>query len=165
MFKLLDGRTSFYQWDIDQKLVIDTDISDYQVHFQDINNDVCLVKNPYTLDNHTVVDVPNILLQSTTPIVVWCYVLDQNGYHTLKSETFAVTGRQKPSGYVYTETEVVSFNSKLDKNVGADNAGKTLVVDNDGNITFGEPSNYKTIMEALTELENRVATLEGGKNT
>lgn len=36
MFKLLNGRTSFYQWDTNQKLIIDTDIPDYQVHFQDI---------------------------------------------------------------------------------------------------------------------------------
>jgi hypothetical protein len=140
MFKLLNGRTSFYQWDTDQKLIIDTDIPDYQVHFQDINNDVCLIKNPYTLDNHTVVDVPNVLLQSNMPIIVWCYVLDENGYYTIKSKTFAVIYRQKPSDYVYTETEVLSFNSKLDKNIGAENAGKTLIVDNDGNITFGEAS-------------------------
>lgn len=74
------------------------------------------------------------------PIIVWCYVLDENGYYTIKSKTFAVIYRQKPSDYVYTETEVLSFNSKLDKNIGAENAGKTLIVDNDGNITFGEAS-------------------------
>ena len=140
MFSIFNGRTSFYQWDVDQKLIINCDIPDYQVHFKNTSDEVCYTLAPYEMDGKTVVNVPNLLLQNSTPIIVWCYVLDKNGNYTIKSKTFAVIERQKPSDYVYTETEVLSFNSKLDKNVGAENAGKALIVDNDGNITFGEAS-------------------------
>lgn len=140
MFSIFNGRTSFYQWDVDQKLIINCNIPDYQVHFKNTSDEVCYTLEPYEMDGKTVVNVPNILLQNFTPIIVWIYVLDKNGNYTIKSKTFAVIKRQKPSDYVYTETEVLSFNSKLDKNVGAENAGKTLIVDNDGNITFGEAS-------------------------
>lgn len=134
MFSIFNGRTSFYQWDVDQKLIINCDIPDYQVHFENTSDEVCYTLEPYELDGKTVVNVPNVLLQKSAPITVWCYVLDKNGNYTIKSKTFAVIKRQKPSDYVYTETEVLSFNSKLDKNVGAENAGKALIVGEDGNI-------------------------------
>lgn len=136
MFSIFNGRTSFYQWDVDQKLIINCDIPDYHVHFENTSDEVCYTLEPYEMDGKTVVNVPNILLQNFTPIIVWIYVLDKNGNYTIKSKTFAVIKRQKPSDYVYTETEVLSFNSKLDKNVGAENAGKALVVAEDGNIVF-----------------------------
>lgn len=141
MFKIYDGRLSFYQWDIGEKVILSEPVgNDCRVHFQNPDSDICFVVKPYELNGKVVADVPNILLQLPNPIVVWCYVLEQSESHTIVKEEFAVTPRQKPSDYVYTETEVLSFNSKLDKNVGAENAGKALIVDNDGNITFGESS-------------------------
>lgn len=153
MFSIFNGRTSFYQWDVDQKLIINCDIPDYQVHFKNTSDEVCYTLEPYEMDGKTVVNVPNLLLQNSTPIIVWCYVLDKNGNYTIKSKTFAVIERQKPSDYVYTETEVLSFNSKLDKNVGAENAGKALIVGEDGNIVFEDTNMPKPVgkTDAMTQ--------------
>lgn len=161
MFSIFNGRTSFYQWDVDQKLIINCDIPDYQVHFKNTSDEVCYTLEPYEMDGKTVVNVPNVLLQKSAPIVVWCYVLDKNGNYTIKSKTFAVIERQKPSDYVYTETEVLSFNSKLDKNVGAENAGKALIVGEDGNIVFEDTNkNSDAVLytaQNLTEAQQKQA--------
>lgn len=162
MFSIFNGRTSFYQWDVDQKLIINCDIPDYQVHFKNTSDEVCYTLEPYEIDGKTVVNVPNLLLQNSTPIIVWCYVLDKNGNYTIKSKTFAVIERQKPSDYVYTETEVLSFNSKLDKNVGAENAGKALVVDEDGNIVF-EDTNMPHPVGKTDAMTQAVGMDETGK--
>lgn len=166
MFSIFNGRTSFYQWDVDQKLIINCDIPDYQVHFENTSDEVCYTLEPYEMDGKTVVNVPNVLLQKSVPIVAWCYVLDENGNYTIKSKTFAVIKRQKPSDYVYTETEVLSFNSKLDKNVGAENAGKALIVGEDGNIIFQYTgvSSDEVVSVRLTPSETDVNVCTADRN-
>lgn len=114
MFEIYDGRLAFYQWDVGQKVVLDTTPSfDFQVHFRDSSSDVCLVTEPYELDGKIVADVPDILLQSGEPITVWCYVMDNDDRHTIKTDTFGVTKRQKPADYMYTPPEIVSSPSKI----------------------------------------------------
>lgn len=42
MFKIYDGRETFYQWDINQKLIVDDD-SITEVHFSNRTNSYSLV--------------------------------------------------------------------------------------------------------------------------
>lgn len=141
MFEIYDGRLGFYQWDIGEKVVLSDPINnDCQVHFQNPHGDVCFVVTPYELDGKVVADVPNVLLQFPEPIVVWCYVPGKSESHTIVKDEFAVTPRQRPSDYIYTETEVLSLRTKLDKNQGVENAGKALIVGEDGNVICGAVS-------------------------
>lgn len=111
MFSILDGRDFLYQWDTDRKLIVN-DKNIKQVHFtnQVINN--ALVCEGYELGGTWVVNVPNILLQDNLDITVYAF----GDNHTKYEKVIEVKSKSKPDDYVYTETEVFDFNSKLSKN-------------------------------------------------
>ena len=114
MFKIADGRDSFWQWDIDRQVVVDDpDIT--EVHFCNKTDDCSLVVEVNevaadTLDgqhfSYRTANVPNILLQNDFPIRVYAYCGD--GY-TKVEKVFKVISRTKPSDYAYTETEIKSY--------------------------------------------------------
>lgn len=104
MFKIYDGREYFYQWDIDRKLIIeDPDVK--EVHFTNRATNDAYVCETYAEDDKTLVNVPNILLQTNWRIQVYAY----DGKHTKHDKCYEVRGRSKPVDYVYTETEVKNF--------------------------------------------------------
>lgn len=110
MFKIYDGRESFYQWDIDRKLIVDDD-SITQVHFCNRTDECSLVCETYTENGLNVVNVPNILLQDDWRINVYAY--DHN--YTKHSTQYDVIRRSKPDSYVYTETETLNYNTLLNR--------------------------------------------------
>ena len=113
MFKIYDGRDRFYQWDVDRKLIIE-DATITQVHFCNRTDECSLVCETYQENGLTLVNVPNILLQTDWRINVYAY--DTN--YTKFSETYKVERRTKPTDYVYTETEVLNYNILLEKMEG-----------------------------------------------
>lgn len=113
MFKIYDGRNQFYQWDLDRKLIVE-DAEITQVHFCNRTEDCSLVCETYQEDGLTLVNVPNVLLQEDWRINVYAY--DRN--YTKFAEQFDVVRRSKPESYVYTETEVLNYNTLLDKMTG-----------------------------------------------
>lgn len=101
MFTIQDGRSNFYQWDLNRKLIVE-DSTIKQVHF---SNCLCVearVCETYTEDNKTLVDVPNALLQEYLDINVYGY----DGEATKHCATFGVIKRTKPADYIYTDEEV-----------------------------------------------------------
>lgn len=110
MFKIYDGRTHFWQWDTDCKLVVE-DSSIQQVHFCNRLSECSLVCLTYKENEQLLVNVPNILFQSDRDIHVYAY----NGY-TKYEECFKIFARCKPSDYVYTETEVLNW-EQLDERI------------------------------------------------
>ena len=104
MFKIYDGREYFYQWDLDRKLVVeDPEIT--EVHFCNRTDNCSLVCETYVEDGVTLANVPNILLQTDWRIHVYAY----DGAHTKHDECYDVKSRTKPADYVYTETEVKTW--------------------------------------------------------
>lgn len=110
MFKIYDGRDNFYQWDLDRKIIVE-DSSIKQVHFCNRTGECSLVCEVYVEDGLNLADVPNILLQNDWRINVYGY--DTN--YTKYSDQFDVHPRTKPDSYVYTETEVLNYNTLLNK--------------------------------------------------
>lgn len=110
MFKIYDGRDEFYQWDLDRKLIVE-DASVNQVHFCNRSSDCSLVCEVRTEDNLRVVDVPNIILQSDWKVHAYAY--DTN--YTKHEKMFKINARTKPEDYVYTETEVLNYNTLLER--------------------------------------------------
>lgn len=106
MFKIYDGRDYFYQWDINRKLIVN-DESIKQVHFCNRTGDCSLVCETYKEDNMLVVDVPNILLQQDWRVRAYAY----DGNATLHEALYDVKKRTKPDNYVYTETEILKYES------------------------------------------------------
>jgi hypothetical protein len=120
LFKIYDGREQFYQWDVDRKIIVD-DAAITQVHFCNRTDECSLVCETYQENGLTLVNVPNVLLQTDWRINVYAY--DTN--YTKFSKCFNVVKRSKPESYVYTETETLNFNTLLDRmngieeNIGA----------------------------------------------
>ena len=104
MFKIYDGRETFYQWDINQKLIV-ADDSITEVHFSNRTNSYSLVCDIQNEGDLRVVSVPNVLLQTNWPIKVYAYLKD----HTEVSETFRVIEKDKPEDYIYTPDEVKTW--------------------------------------------------------
>ena len=110
MFKIYDGRDKFYQWDLDRQLIID-DPTVTQVHFCNRTDDFSLVCEVYQQDGLNLVNVPNILLQEDWRINVYAYDVNYTKY----SETFEVERKSKPENYVYTETEILNYETLAEK--------------------------------------------------
>lgn len=108
MFTILDGRTEFYQWDKNRKLIVE-DSTIKEVHFCNKTDDCSLVCETYVEDGKTLVDVPNELLQSDWRINVYAY----DGSATKHCAIFKVNGRTKPADYLYTETEILNYDNVL----------------------------------------------------
>jgi len=104
MFKIYDGRKEFFQWDLEQKLIV-SDPTVNEVHFSHNVDSESLVCEVYELDGLRVVNVPNILLQEDWKINVYAYCSN----YTKVSACFKVIPKAKPADYVYTETEVMSW--------------------------------------------------------
>lgn len=111
MLKIEDGRLSFYQWDLNQRLVIDNP-SIIEVHYTNALTSPALVCEVYEENDIRYADVPNILLQTDWTIKAYGCCDD----HVIEAETFIVNTREKPADYVYTETEIKTF-TDLEKRI------------------------------------------------
>ena len=109
MFKIVDGREHFYQWDLNRQIQVE-DATITELHFCNKTDDCSLVVE--VVDG--VANVPNILLQTTWDIRVYGYT----GDYTKIEKRYKVVARTKPSDYVYTETEIKNYDDlerKIDK--------------------------------------------------
>lgn len=102
IFKIYDGRTEFYQWDLDRKIIVSDPTID-EVHFCNKTGDCALVVEVYEEDGLRLANVPNIALQSDLPIYVYGYC---GGSYTKNCASFKVRTRNRPADYIYTETIV-----------------------------------------------------------
>lgn len=105
MFKLYGERKEFFQWDLNQKIIVE-DSSITEVHFCNGTEDCALVCEVYEESGQRFANVPNIILQSCLPIRVYAYCGD---CYTKVADIFKVRPRNKPADYVYTETEIKSL--------------------------------------------------------
>jgi hypothetical protein len=152
LFKIYDGRDRFYQWDVDRKLIID-DAAITQVHFCNRTDECSLVCETYQENGLTLVNVPNILLQTDWRINVYAY--DTN--YTKFSETYKVERRSKPADYVYTETEVLNYNTLLEKMTGIEEniAGEVenYLKENPVEVDLTGYATEQYVTAAITEIE------------
>lgn len=111
MFKILDGRDELFQWDINRQIIV-SDASIDAVHFSNRTDNFSLVVEVKEENGLRVADIPNILLQESWDINVYGYC---NGYYTKQAARIKVNPRTKPESYVYTETEVLNYNTVMEK--------------------------------------------------
>lgn len=100
IFKIEDGREKFFQWDLNRKILVEDD-SITQVHFANAATPTAYVVSV----SAGTANVPNIILQQNFDIKV--YGFDRE--YTKFEETFEVEKRSKPQDYIYTETEILSY--------------------------------------------------------
>ena len=110
MFKIEDGRLSFWQWDLNQRLIVE-DASVTEVHFCHKIGNCSLVCEVYEEDGKRLVNVPNILLQDNWTIRVYAYCVN----YTKIEEKINVFSRSKPADYIYTETEIKNYDDLAER--------------------------------------------------
>ena len=113
--RILDNRPSFYQWDTCQRVVHDFNVGD-EVEFLNSQQKEPLMVTAYAYNGNVVADVPNILLQSATPITIYVSRSNESCRYTKEKYTIDVVQRPKPSDYVYTQTELATYDT-LEKRV------------------------------------------------
>ena len=123
MFKILDGRDELFQWDTNRQIIV-SDASIDAVHYSNRTDDSALVVAVKEKNGLRVADIPNILLQESWDINVYGYC---NGYYTKQAARIKVNPRTKPESYVYTETEVLNYNTVMEKvNTIENNIGEAV---------------------------------------
>lgn len=123
-----DGKTSFYQWDINQKITDRNFKVGDEIHFYNMKLPTALVVLAYEHNGKVVANVPNILLQSSFPIIVYRMYTDNDGKYTRDEFTFKVNQRAKPDSYIYTETEIFNYSYLNERLEHLEGDGLTQVV-------------------------------------
>jgi hypothetical protein len=134
---------------LDRKLIVE-DEKITEVHFSNRTDNSSLVCETWIEDGITVVNVPNILLQSDWRLYVYAY----DSSYTKHSECFEVVGRTKPADYIYTEVEIISWeNFKQEVEAELEGMASKEYVDNEI-ATF----DFIKVVDALPEegLPNRI---------
>ena len=104
------GKKNFNQWDTGQTLTLVGVETCHEVHYCHYGDETALVCQVREENGRRCVDVPNIFLQSAEDILAYLFCRDGEGTRTQYCERLTVTGRPKPEDYIYTETEVLSYN-------------------------------------------------------
>lgn len=93
------GATFFYQWDLNQQLSVTGDVT--EIHFAQPDGTTALVMPV----GNGLATIPNILLQNSGTLTAYAYTPDR----TLTTQRWTIVARQKAEDYVYTETEVKTW--------------------------------------------------------
>ena len=111
IFKIYKGGEQFFQWDLGQRLVVE-DADCNRVHFCNMTDDCSLVCHVYEEDGVKLVNVPNVLLQSTNMVRAFaCVAEDDDTYYAKDVQSFKVYERRKPEDYAYTEEEIKNYDA------------------------------------------------------
>ena len=106
MITIYGNKKSFYQWDLNQRLIL-TDVEvGTEIHFcNPISKDTeCLSVFAYEDNGAIYADVPNIILQIAGRFKVYVWP-----FQTTQYQEITVVSRPKPADYVYTEVEIYSI--------------------------------------------------------
>lgn len=121
MIKLADGRGHLYQWDTGREVECDAEQVHFSNHHYGTSIDVDVKDGKAT--------IPNQLLTSAIPLKAWAWVKDVGGEYTKEEQIFLVAKRNKPSDYVYTPTEIKTW-QELQNQIGDLSNLKTTHKDN-----------------------------------
>lgn len=100
-----------YQWDRNQRVVLDGVAAGTEVHYSCSGFDGGPVLVAYDEGGIIYADVPNLFLTSAGTIRVWLHMDDGNRGTTVFSASITVRPKAKPDDYVYTQTEIRTWES------------------------------------------------------
>jgi hypothetical protein len=101
LFKILDGRTNFYQWDLDRKLIV-ADNTIKEVHFCNRYGNTSIIRATYQVEGKTIVNVPNVILQESFALHIYAYDVNYTKYE----DVIDIVPRTKPENYINSDEEV-----------------------------------------------------------
>lgn len=104
--KILKGL--LFQWDSNRRVVLDgKDAEATEVHFafNSDKNSLALITEVRDAGNQRIANIPNSFFEHYGKLLVWT-VKDKQ---TISEKTFTIQQRNRPSDYIYTPTEIKSF--------------------------------------------------------
>lgn len=103
--------SALYQWELGRKVQITPTQKSkvVSVHFAHVGDKEALNVEPKEVNGVLVAEVPNILLQSEQKIAVFLVDVNESYVETVTHMVLPVIPRPRPMDYVYTETEVLSW--------------------------------------------------------
>lgn len=152
IFKIYDGRTNFWQWDTNQKLIV-LDDTITEVHFSNRNMTHSIKKDVYEQDGMRLCNVPGELLQLPRNLVAYAMI---DGA-TVKSVKFAVVKRPMPSDYIADQNEEIE-----DKLTQIDIKLEALHESKADNLYYDEDGNYVQLVANGELIGDRVELPDGG---
>ena len=144
---LADNRRYFWQWDTKQYLIANELPVGAEIHYDMPGIDIPCKTTVELVDDMYIARVPDELLQHAGSFDVWAYVMedDISGHRTVYSRSYDVEPREKPPGYVYTESDILSYETlddrlssveeKLEKQTDIDQAVEDYLTANPPEIT------------------------------
>lgn len=101
------------QWNRGQKLEVTIpDLPEsFEAHFSYKGAGTAHVVEATGKDGTAVISIPNIIFTQSKDAVCWIYYTDGDSGETVKTIYLPIEEREKPSDYVYTESEVLSYKS------------------------------------------------------
>lgn len=155
--KIFNGRTDFYQWDSNQKLIID-DPYVSELHFTNKKLEEAIVVPCYEKDGLKLCDIPNVFLEESGFSTVYAFTYE-NGNYTKMAFKFNVIARPKPNDYVIEEEDINRW-GELDNKI---NQTKDEL-ENEINSNKEElDSKINSTKDELNNLEKDVADLQDDK--
>ena len=154
IFKIYDGRTNFWQWDRNQKLIVLNE-SVNEVRFSNRNMSHSIKKDVYAKDGLRVCNIPDDLLKLPINLVADAYI---DGA-IAKSVKFAVIKRPMPSDYIFDQGEEIEDKfAKIDIKLDAMNDNKA------DNIYYDENGKYIQLVANGTPIGTRVKVSNNDAN-
>ena len=120
MIRIEGNKSALYQWDLNMRVILTNIPAGTEVHYSNIKDNVsesCITAVSYSENGYVYADIPNKLLQISGIILVYLYIQDEDKAWTEFKTEIVVLPRKKPANYVYTETEIKTFES-LEKRIG-----------------------------------------------
>lgn len=146
----LRGEEPLYQWDLDRQVVLSgDDVDATEVHFAPAGSAEKAMQVKVR-DRHGMktADIPNSLLTIAHGINVWTWHPDQTIHHI----SLSVKARNKPAGYIYTPTEVKTW-ERLEKWVKKELKRKAEAV-TDYNALTNKPTIGGVTLEGDMQMED-----------
>lgn len=111
--------THFTQWDVNQKIIIEYECTKApMVHFANKNCELALcVQSTLKSNDQISVEVPNILLTESYPILIYIYVMSDDSGRTILKDQIPVEKRAKPNDYEFKENLHVVYLTDLENEV------------------------------------------------
>ena len=119
---LLSGGNELYQWDTDESLVLEGIEAGRHVHFARETDTEAVVVVSKDHEGQVIADIPNELLQTCGKL--YCFIMDESNSTTEETITYRVKHRAKPADYVYTPTEILTWET-MDAKIGEISALET----------------------------------------
>ena len=141
MIELEHNQRVLYQWDLKKRVVLDGFLPRTKVEFSSKydHKDSALTVYAYVDSGHVVADIPNELLQTAGYLHVYVRPPASDVVHAPEQKDIKVVKRDKPEDYACPMTPTESLENKVNKYWGPENAGKTLVIGEDGYLVAAEP--------------------------